>query len=157
MRLLCAAVLLMLPLSGCSLLGMSGRELRPELIVLGQPLRAAMLNPEPPLYGDGNPGGCMVWSEFRVVITELVMDAAGELRIRGFVSRTEGIPLPDVTIAQMRGDTSVATAHSGPTGGFEITTQPGDAARLVVSRTFYRPLELDLARLARAATPASPS
>jgi hypothetical protein len=143
-------LLLIMPLSGCYWL--TGHDLRPELIVRGRSMRAAILNPEPPLYGDGNPGGCLIWSEFRVVITDVTADSTGALRIRGFVSRTEGIPLPGVQIAEERGGITSGVVYSGLTGDFEITAQPGDAAKLVVSRTWYRPLELDLSQLARART-----
>lgn len=151
MRRFCAVLLLILPLAGCHLLGLAGPAQRPELIVHGRPLRAAILNPEPPLYGDGNPGGCIVLSEFRVVITELSRDGAGTLRIRGSVAGPPGLPLVTARIAYVRGDSTAAAVHSGSGGEFSIIAEPGDNAKLVVSQVMFRSLELDLRRLARAA------
>ncbi|HEV3050291.1 MAG TPA: hypothetical protein VGX50_08295 [Longimicrobium sp.] len=98
----------------------------------------------------------MIWSEFRVEITALAMDGAGALRIRGSVGAwTKDHRLSGVQIAYVRGDSMASVVYSGPKGEFDIATEPGDAAKLVLSHTFFRSLELDLVQLARAARPAS--
>ncbi|HEX8673365.1 MAG TPA: hypothetical protein VF710_15830 [Longimicrobium sp.] len=82
-------------LQGCASLPIGGygnSTSRPALLVERRPWHAGILNPKPPVYGLGKPGGCMVWGEFRVEIDSLSFDpVTHRLNMRVYVDRS-GIP-----------------------------------------------------------------
>lgn len=72
-------------LAGCAHVPSHNEEgRRPHLLLHGKEWNAPILNPHPPEYGLGFPGGCIVSYEFRVEIDELTYDTATDrLRIEG--------------------------------------------------------------------------
>src|SRR5687767_14991805 len=76
--------------AGCATAGL-GQGLRPELVIHGRVWNAPLLNPHPPEYGDGEPGGCIVQGEFRVEIDRLAYDpATGRLYLAGRLLEPRG-------------------------------------------------------------------
>jgi len=71
-------------LAGCASLAPGARVQRPLLVVEGRTWNAPLLNPRPPEYGLGKPGGCLPWFEFQVDVERLAYDtASGRLRMEG--------------------------------------------------------------------------
>jgi hypothetical protein len=123
---------------------------RPSLLVEQRPWHAGILNPEPPVYGIDQAGGCVVMGEFRVEIDSLSFDpATHRLTMRVYVGPAGS---PDRRLAQlvMRGPNGEAVSKvivREP--GLVLSVDPRETPVLSVESIGYRALSLDLLRLSR--------
>jgi hypothetical protein len=131
---------------------------RPALLVEQQPWHAGILNPKPPVYGLGEPGGCIPLGEFRVEIDSLSFDpATHRLTMRVYVSQAGS---PHRTRAQLvtrdpNGEAVSKVIVREP--GLVLSVDPRETPVLSLERIALRALHLDLLRLSRRAERRAPA
>lgn len=142
-------------LAGCASLApgavQTQRE-RPLLVVEGRTWNAPLLNPHPPEYGLGAPGGCIVQREFQVAIERLAYDTAnGRLRMEGrLLSRPDGQVVVGILLTRDESGQPVRrVAASNHTFVLDIDLEHNPT--LTLSALAYRTLEVDLRKLGRRA------
>jgi hypothetical protein len=125
---------------------------RPTLLVEQRVWQAGLLNPEPPVYGLGEPRGCIRLGELRVEIDSLSFaPATHHLTMRVYVGEAGSA---NRTVAQL-----VTRAPNGeavskiivPQPGVVLSVDPRETPVLSVEHIGYRTLSLDLRRLSRRA------
>ncbi|HEX7243417.1 MAG TPA: hypothetical protein VF263_24245 [Longimicrobiaceae bacterium] len=121
------------------------------MIVTGRRVIASAFSPVPP-----QPGGCVGYRPFRVVLTYLEKGAADTLRLGGTVMDAYPAPetrVPIVMIRVVRRGVEVSRALTDYAHGgrFDLVAQAGDSAIMTFSAFGYSTMEADLGRLARVA------
>jgi hypothetical protein len=131
---------------------------RPALLVEQRPWHAGILNPEPPVYGIDEPGGCIQLGEFRVEIDSLSFDhATRRLTLRVYAGEAGS---QRRAIAQL-----VTRSPNGEAVSKVIVREPGlvlsvdlrETPVLSLERIAFRALHLDLLRLSRRAKSRAPT
>ena len=121
----------------------------PALYLNNHRLNRAIINPTPPRYGNGMPGGCIPEDEFRVDVDSVARDTAtGRLRIPGRVGNANGSKPPQflfATLAVRKGGSETPLGVTGERGAFSVEVAAGDT--LVVRMLGFRTLLIDPARL----------
>lgn len=142
-------------LQGCASLPIGGygnSSSRPALLVERRPWHAGILNPNPPVYGYGRPGGCMAWGEFRVKIDSLTFDpVTHRITMRVYVDRSGA---PGWTGAQLVTRTTAGEPVSNVFVRKRALVLSADAREtpvLTVEGVATRALSLDLVGLSRRA------
>lgn len=139
-------------LSGCATLGWGAADARPQLLVHGHEWNAPILNPDPPVYGDGQPGGCIVMGEFRVEIDQLAYDPATD-RLRLSVRVEQVGSGPTVGTFRTRDDTGALVATTAVPGSpLSLDLLLAQNPTLTIDRVAMRSLQIDLRLLSRRAT-----
>ncbi|MFL5382864.1 MAG: hypothetical protein ACJ8GN_10155 [Longimicrobiaceae bacterium] len=142
-------------LTGCASLAPGYRVQRPLLVVEGRTWNAPLLNPRPPKYGLGNPGGCIVWAEFQVAVERLAYDTAtGRLRMEGrLFSQPEMRAYPDSAIleAQDEHGRSVKRLATRLGSTFVLELDLEHTHTLSIISPMFRTLLVDLRKLSRRA------
>jgi len=128
---------------------------QPLLLVAGEPWNAALRNPHPPKYGNGQAAGCVVEGEFQVAIDHITGDpAGGRVRIDGRLLAPQGMEGPMVALLTWNeaGDDGRKAATSA--NPFSLDVDVGRDSTLAISLPGYRTLQVDLRMLSRRAVPA---
>lgn len=141
-------------MAGCALVGLGQGE-RPELVVHGTVWNAPLLNPHPPEYGDGKPGGCIVQGEFRVEIDQLAYDpATGQLHLAGRLLEPRGPEgrwgVMGVIHTRNEAGIPVSTVVS-PNTPFSLDVVLAQNPVLEIAGIGFRTLQIDLRTLRRRA------
>lgn len=122
---------------------------RPALFLDGEPLPSVILNPTPPRYGMDEEGGCIPSDEFRVDLTDLVVDASGRLRLTGTVTNADPQRQdPQVIRVATRQGGAMRDVYTAVGGQLDLAVDAGESAVLVLGSIGYRALEVDLNQLA---------
>jgi hypothetical protein len=125
---------------------------RPALFLNGAPLHSVILNPTPPRYGDGEEGGCIPSDEFRIELTDLILDDAGQLRIEGSVVNADPQRQdPVFVIVRTRQADTTRHVYTAVRGHLDLAVEVDESAVLVLHLSGFRTLELDLNQLDRIA------
>jgi len=147
-------------LAGCASLAPGARVQRPLLVVEGRTWNAPLLNPRPPEYGLGKPGGCLPWFEFQVDVERLAYDtASGRLRMEGRLLPREvqlfsQSKIFDSAILDIQDEQGQTVKHLVTRLGsaFVLDLDLEHDHTLFISAPVFRTLLVDLRRLSRRAT-----
>jgi hypothetical protein len=147
-RFFCVVVLVLLSSSCAYVRGSASAVTHPALFLHGEPLRSVILNPTPPRYGLDEIAGCVPNDEFRIALTDLVLEGTGRLRIVGSVANADPQREdPPVVVVETRQGQTTRRVYTAVRGQLDVAVDAGESAVLILRLSGFRTLELDLSQL----------
>lgn len=133
-------------LSSCSSLrNTSNSTSKPSFFVEGKNYSSSIVNFEPPEYGDGMPGGCIVDWEFNVQIDSLQKDDKS-IYLTGNITAVENDEiLPGVVLKILdQSENEISETRTDSSGGFSITTKNDEGLFLQLNYIGFRSIRVRL-------------
>jgi hypothetical protein len=123
----------------------NGSISKPSFIVEGKNYNSSIINFEPPEYGDGMPGGCIVDWEFKVRVDSLQRDGQSFYFTGNITAVDNNEILPGVILKILdQSENEISETRTDDLGNFSISTKNEEGLLLQLNYIGFRSIRVRL-------------